>query len=267
MDNIPLQWNDKNNKNNQEHHFLLPSPNCRALIVGESGCGKTNLLLRMLLMNKWLDYNNLFVFGKSLHQSEYKLLKSGFEKGYNKDEILNFLNNEKNENIDSFLRELKVKCKNKKCNVCYYEDANFIPDPKDVSDKKKNLFIFDDIMTDSNQSKAEDFYTRGRHNNISSIYISQNYFRLPRQTIRSNANVLILFSLPEKDIRHIFNDFISNDMKWDEFKEFCNKVWRKSYCYIIINKTLPPDKGKYQANFNLIYIPKIYIPNKFFSLK
>ena len=219
MENISVHWNDTNS-NKQQHHFLIPSPNCRALIIGESGCGKTNLLLRMLLMDKWLDYDNLFVFGKSLHQPEYKLIKSGFDKRYNKTEILDFFKNE-NGNVDSFIEGLSVKRKKKNCQVSYYKDANSILDPNEISEMKKNLFIFDDIMTDSNQSKAEDFYTRGRHNNTSSIYISQNYHKLPRQTIRSNANILILFSLPKKDLDHIYKDFISNDM---ELRNFENSV-------------------------------------------
>src|ERR1044072_967035 len=104
--------------------------------------------------------------------------------------------------------------------------------------------------------------TRGRHNNTSSIYISQNYFKLPRQTIRSNANVFILFSLPKKDIIHIYNDFISKDMDWEEFREFCNTVWKEPFGYVVINKNLPPTEGKYQANFNQIYIPKKFFPLK-----
>src|ERR1044072_5133898 len=143
MENISIHWKDENNRNNQEHHFLLPSPNCRALIIGESGCGKTNLLLRMLLMDKWLDYENLFVFGKSLHQPEYKLLKSGFEKGYDKTEILELL--KKGGDIDSFIRTLLSK-KKTKYKVNYYEGSEEIPDPKDVNKKNKNLFVFDDIM-------------------------------------------------------------------------------------------------------------------------
>ena len=258
MDNVSVVWKE-NVKNNQKHHFLLPSPHCRALIIGESGCGKTNLLLKMLLIPKWLDYENLFVFGKSLHQPEYKLLKSGFEKGYDKTEILELL--KKGGDIDSFIRTLLSK-KKTKYKVNYYEDSEEIPDPKDVNKKNKNLFVFDDIMTNSNQSKAEDFYTRGRHNNISSIYISQNYHKLPRQTIRSNANVLILFSLPKNDLSHIFNDFISKDMDWKEFQDFCDKVWKESFSYIIINKTLPSAEGKYQANFNHVYIPKKFFPLK-----
>lgn len=257
MENISVHWNNGKANYNQKHYFLLPSPNCRALIVGESGCGKTNLLLRLLLLPKWLDYENLFIFGKSLHQPEYKLIKSGFDKGYGKNEVLKFLKEGKG-NIDLFTKNLPKKTK-QKFKVDYYEDSVEIPDPKDVNNKKKNLFVFDDIMTNSNQSKAEDFYTRGRHNNTSSIYISQNFHKLPRQTIRSNANILILFKLSEKDLRHIYNDFISNDMDWIEFKEFCNKVWNEPFNYIIINKILPPAKGKYQANFNQVYIPKKYI--------
>jgi hypothetical protein len=110
-------------------------------------------------------------------------------------------------------------------------------------------------MTDRNQSKAEDFYTRGRHNNISSIYISQNYYKLPRQTIRSNANVLILFSLPKKDLQHIYDDIVSRDMSWTEFQTFCNKAWINPYTYIVINKNLSKSEGRYQTNFNCVYIP------------
>ena len=260
MENISIHWNDTTS-NKQQHHFLLPSPNCRALIIGESGCGKTNLLLRMLLMDGWLDYDNLLVFGKSLHQAEYKLIKSGFDKAYNKNEILKLLR-KGGGNIDLFIKKLNKKRITPIYRAYYFEDSENIPDPKDVAENKKNLFIFDDIMTDSNQSKAEDFYTRGRHNNTSSIYISQNYHRLPRQTIRCNANILILFSLPKMELNHIYNDFISNDMELDEFRKFCSDTWQEKYGFICINKTLSPLEGKYQANFNSVYVPK-----QFFSLK
>jgi len=256
MNNDLIHWEDEI-ENNQKHHFLVPSPSCRALIIGESGCGKTSLLFKMLLNPMWLDYKNLFVFGKSLHQSDYKLLKSGFDKGYNKKEILELFK-KGGGNIDSFIKNLPKKGK-LKCKVYYFEDSESIPDPQDVDKKEKNLFIFDDIMTDKNQSKAEDFYTRGRHNNTSSIYISQNYFKLPRQTIRANVNVLILFSLPKRDLNHIYSEFISNDMEWVEFLNFSDSVWKEQHSYIIINKDLSPSEGKYQANFNRIYIPKKYI--------
>ena len=57
---------------------LLPS-NVRGLLIGQSNCGKTTLLLNMLLQSDWLDYDHLYVFGKTLHQQEYRVLKKGFE--------------------------------------------------------------------------------------------------------------------------------------------------------------------------------------------
>ena len=50
---------------------LLPK-SIRGLIVGKSGCGKTTLLLNLLLRPGWLDFNNLPVFGKSLFQESIR---------------------------------------------------------------------------------------------------------------------------------------------------------------------------------------------------
>lgn len=70
---------------------ILPQ-SIRACIIGKSGCGKTNLLLNLLL-NKfsnddYLDYDNLFIFSKSLHQPLYQILISGLENGLTKQQIL-----------------------------------------------------------------------------------------------------------------------------------------------------------------------------------
>lgn len=261
MDNTLIKWND-NNKFQQKNHFLLPSPCCRAIVVGQSGCGKTSLVLNMILKPKWLDYNNLMVFGKSLHQPEYKILKSGFENKFTKEDVLNFFLSGKG-NVDTFVKNLNINKNNRKSiNVKYFEESDMIPDPKDIDPQKKSLIIFDDIMTDSKQCKAEDFYTRGRHNNCSSIYIAQNYHKLPRQTIRSNSNLLILFNLPRKDLQQIHIDYISQDMDWTEFSQFCDCVFKTPHSYIVINKTLDCVDGRYQQNFNKIYIPKKFINAK-----
>ena len=75
----------------------------------------------------------------------------------------------------------------------------------ELNSNDKNLMIFDDCILEK-QSKAEAYYTRGRHNNCDSFYISQNYFLLPRKTIRENANFLVLFPQDDKNLNHIHKD-------------------------------------------------------------
>ena len=86
-----ISWNE--NKTNKSNHLLL-SKSLRGLIVGKSGCGKTTLLLNLLLQPGWLDYSKLSVFGKSLFQPEYKILRKGFEEQLPKRVIMNLLENQ-----------------------------------------------------------------------------------------------------------------------------------------------------------------------------
>ena len=84
-----LSWNESIMKifNNP----LLPR-SIRGIIVGKSGCGKTTLLLNLLLRLGWLDYDNLCAFGRSLFQPEYRILKKAFEENLPKEYILRLFN-------------------------------------------------------------------------------------------------------------------------------------------------------------------------------
>ena len=53
----------------------LPPQSLRGLVIKKSGCGKTTMIFNLLLQPGWLDY----VFGKSLHQQEYKVLRKGLK--------------------------------------------------------------------------------------------------------------------------------------------------------------------------------------------
>ena len=84
MEIADLSWNEVTSK--RFNHPLLPN-NIRGIIVGKSGCCKTTLLLNLLLRLGWLDYDNLYVFGKSLFQLEYHILKKAFEENLPKEHI------------------------------------------------------------------------------------------------------------------------------------------------------------------------------------
>src|SRR6218665_4045113 len=85
MEIINLSWNDE--KTTRFNNPLLPR-SIRSLIVGKSASGKTTMLLNLLLNSAWLDYDNLQVFGRSLFQPEYKILKKAFEKKLPKEAII-----------------------------------------------------------------------------------------------------------------------------------------------------------------------------------
>ena len=82
-----LSWNESITK--RFNNPLLPR-SIRGIIVGKSGCGKTTLYL--LLRPGWLDYDNLCIFGRSLFQPEYRILKKAFEENLPKEYILRLFN-------------------------------------------------------------------------------------------------------------------------------------------------------------------------------
>ena len=249
----------KENIKRRENNPLLPT-NIRGLIVGKSNCGKTTLLLNLLL-ESWLDYNRLYVYGKSLHQLEYRVLREGFEHGFSKRQIANlFAQQEMLKDFDiTPLQVIREYTGIKKGGVkaTFIEDScQQIPDPKELDPNDKNLLILDDCFL-GKQNKAESYYTRGRHNNCDTLYITQNYFRLPRQTIRENSNFIILFPQDAKNLNHIHADHCS-DITIEEFKEFCKKVWtEKKFNFVTLDLTSGRLNGKYRKNLDCFYLPGI----------
>jgi len=253
-----LSWNE--HMANKKNHSLLPK-SLRGLIVGKSGCGKTALLLNLLLRPGWLDYSQLSVFGKSLFQPEYKILRKGFEEQLPKETIMTVFKNRdeiQREQI-SPIQLIEELAKNQlqhskepiKCN--FYESADDVPDPTGLSPEHKNLMIFDDLLLQT-QNKCEAYYVRGRHSNCDCLYLSQNCFKLPRQTIRENANFFCLFAQDRKNIDHIFNDHVSQDMMKEQFKKLCKTAWSKPHNFVVIDLTSPKNYGKFRSGFADFYI-------------
>ena len=247
--NHNFSWKTEKGRNNSP---LLPE-DIRGLIVGKSNCGKTTLILNLLLNPGWLDYNHLFVFGKSLHQKEYIILKKGLESGLSKGQISNLFQNQDSisspiQLIDGYIANGGVVDGGIKAE--FYDDCKLIPDPSSLDEQEKNLMIFDDCILEK-QSKAQSYYTRGRHSNCDCFYISQNYFKLDRQTIRENSNLIILFPQNSKNLNHIHADYCS-EISIEQFKNFCNLVWSKKYNFVTLDLT---GKRKYRENLDRFWNP------------
>ena len=123
---------------------------------------------------------------------------------------------------------------------------------KEITDEIKPLneyengdIVFDDILGSSNSKFIDQFFIRGRHNNLDIYYLLQSYFDLPKRTIRNNSNKIILFNQTLKDIEHIYRDVAGYDMNYDEFKELCRKSWEEDYNCLCIDRSKKRDQGKY----------------------
>ena len=82
--------------------------------------------------------------------------------------------------------------------VCnFYQSAEDVPDPRELSSEKKNLMAFDHLLLEK-QNTCESYYVRGRHSNVDCFYLAQNYFKFQRPTIRENANFMSFSPRPEE---------------------------------------------------------------------
>ena len=115
---------------------------------------------------------------------------------------------------------------------------------KPLNEYENGIIVFDDVLGSSNSRFIDQFFIRGRHNNLDIYYLSQSYFDLPKRTIRNNSNKIILFNQTLKDIEHIYRDVAGYDMIYDEFKELCRKSWDEDYNYLCIDRSKKRDQGK-----------------------
>jgi len=152
------------------------------------------------------------------------------------------------------LEEMAKHQRNKSDMQCkFFENASEVPDPRELSPDKKNLMVFNDLLLER-QNKGEAYYTRGRHSNVDCFYLAQNYFKLPCQTIKENANFICLFRQDLKNINHIYSDHVSSDMTKEEFRNVCKLAWQKPYGFVVLDLT-----SNYIEKLHTVYL-KLYKP-------
>ena len=256
--NIGTEFVWKTSGTTRKNSFLLPK-SIRGLLIGKSGGGKTTLLTFLLLNPNTLDYDNIIVRGKSLQQPEYKVLKASLEKGLSKEQI-RVLFQRQNEvdaqgGIEKVLQDYQGHCP-RPVTCDFSSDVTNIPDPSHLCAAKKNLLILDDLMLGP-QNNIEQYFCRGRHQNVDCLYITQSYFRLPRNTIRENSNIFFIFPQDSKNLSHIYRDLCATDgIDYHTFQNFCTTVWRQPYAFVTVDLSKPCDLGKYRKNLSDYWSPK-----------
>ena len=95
-------------------------------------------------------------------------------------------------------------------------------------------------------SQIDEFYTRGRHEDLGVFYVCQSYFGLSRQSIRNNSDRLILFKQTLGDVQIMYYDIGAYDMNYNEFEELCHKSWSEKFNYLCIDMIKITSEGKYR---------------------
>ena len=220
------------------HHSNLPN-SFRMLIVGSSGCGKTVLLLRMLVEPGFIDYDNLIIYTTTKTQQEYQLLYHGFSNGLSKESIAAILihQNEFKGTPISVLCKKYAELHKSSCSirVSLVDKMTELVPPDQLDKTKKHLVVFDDCITQKNQKVLGSYFNKGRHNNCNSIYLSQSYFDLDRM-IRLNSNVLVLFKLSQRNKSDIYQSVVGTIMDRNDFNSFADSVWSDKYRYVVVDR-------------------------------
>lgn len=129
-----------------------------------------------------------------------------------------------------------------------FSDNTEIMKPNDAA--TDSIFIFDDVACDK-QNTMREYFSMGRHSSVDSFYLCQTYSRIPKQLIRDNANVIVLFRQDEMNLKHVYDDHVNTDMTFDEFKKMCALCWRKDkYGFLVISKDSDIDNGRYRRGFD-----------------
>ena len=177
-----INFDEYTNENKKEHNLnwpYIPDHPYRILIIRGSGTGKTNALLN--LINNQQDIGKIYLCAKDPYEDKYQYL-------INKRECvgINHLNDPK-----AF-----IEYSNDMHDV-YKNIGNYNPD-----EENKILIVFDDMIADMiNNKKLNSIVTeisiRYRKLNISLVFISQSYVKVPKD-VRNNSTHFFIMKIPNK---------------------------------------------------------------------
>lgn len=207
------------------HGSLFPDY-IRGLVVGKSGCGKTNLIITLLLHKNGLKFSNVYLVSKSLYQTKYETLKKVFK----------------------LLPQIGLYC---------FSNSEELPSPDKC--KLHSVVIFDDVSsTNELNTKMREYFSMARHRLISVFLLCQSYARISKALIRDNANFIILFRQDALNLKHVYDDHLSaDDIKFEKFLNVCKYAWNKSkHGFVVLDLEKNLYKGRLRCSFHHFIVLK-----------
>ena len=194
--------------------FLNPNHPARVKFTSECGI---SVFLTNLILNIINDYDKIYIYSPSLHQDLYQKIFKYFSNYVPIHIIPNIL---KEEGSDIVIDEAVNKKDFEKSDTELetYQSIKELRFPQEFEDG--GIVALDDLKEkEMNDPRAQAMFKRSRHKNLSMFIISQDYYEIPKRTIRANGNIYHIFK-PNLfgDVMNIYRDERSIDMTLNEFK-------------------------------------------------
>lgn len=231
-DLLPPKYKQERSTYENFDKIKINLPN-RFLVVAPSGAGKTNLTLNLIILLNHFD--KIWIFAKSF---ETEPLWNWFV-----DQI-----------HDVEKKVSKRQGKPVKILQMISTDLGDLPEVGSFDKASRNLVVFDDQITETNKAKLKnmtDMWVRGRHRNITPMYLSQNYYDIPK-IMRQNTGILILKDLgTERDKRGILSD-VAKDKSMAQMQAMFNACETEHMTnFMLIDTTCGMHKElRYRKNFS-----------------
>ena len=231
-----INFDKYTNENKKEHNlnwsYISDHP-YRILIIRGSGTGQTNALLN--LINNQQDIDKIYLYAKDPYEDKYQYL----------------INKRESVGLKHF--------NDPKAFIEYSNDMHDVYkniDNYNPHKENKILIVFDDMIADMINKKklhsiVTELFIRRRKLNISLVFITQSYFKVPKDVRSNSTHFFIMKILNKRELQQIAINH-SSDINTKDFINIYIKYTDKPYSFLVIDTTLPSNNPlRFRKNLNI----------------
>ena len=212
-----------NKKKSSSEHNDWPF---RMLIIGPSGSCKTNTLL----IKKFHPFDKIYLYAKDTDEQKYQYL-------INKREQAGIKNLNDPHTFIEYSNDMND----------VLEDVNNYNKNRD----KKVLIIFDDMIADIMRSEkfkaiVKELFIRCRKLNISIVFITQSYFRTPKDARLDSIHYILMKINNKKELKSIAEEN-SGHLDFKDFLKIYNYCINEPYSFMMVD-TRPTARVTFKKN-------------------
>ena len=220
-----INFDDYVNENKTEHNKnwpYIPDHRYKILIIEGSGSGKTNVLLN--LIENQPDIDKMYFYAKDPYEAKSQYLikireKVGIDHHNDPRAYIEYSND---------MHDVHQ-------NINYYN-----PDKEN-----KILIVFDDVIADMINNKklnsiVTELFIRGRKLNISLVFITQSYFKVPKDGRLNTTYFFITKIRDEREHKQIAINH-SSDISAKDFTNIYRKCTVEPFSLLVNDTTLTSD--------------------------